>query len=208
LGTSDTSGFSKVNYGYLMEKVVLKATDMRLATCWIGYFDKDYFPEVIVEKEKEIPGIVILGFSERNRPTLEKIVRFSLKASKRNEWKQLFFNYKSDLPLSHKQVKGYADSLDMVRLAPSSGNTQPWRVFFDESAAEFHFFKKAVNKNYEKTGMHYIDLGIALSHFEMTAVQNKLSGSWKIYPNDQITSPAELEYIITWKCNKKTTAAL
>jgi hypothetical protein len=30
----------------------------------------------------------------------------------------------------------------MVRLALSSGNTQPWRVFFDDTTNEFHFFKK------------------------------------------------------------------
>ena len=137
---------------------------------------------------------------------MEKLVRLSLKAFKRNDWNELFFNYNSDLPLTQEQIKKYAESLEMVRLAPSSGNTQPWRVFYDESVTEFHFFKKTISKKYEKTGMHYLDLGIALSHFEMTSLQNKLYGSWKIYPSDKIATTKELEYIITWKCKEKVSA--
>src|SRR3974390_3552021 len=36
MGASKASVASRVNYGYLMEKVVLKATEMSLATCWVG----------------------------------------------------------------------------------------------------------------------------------------------------------------------------
>jgi len=33
-----------------MEKVVLKATEMSLATCWVGYFDAEYFNADIKSK--------------------------------------------------------------------------------------------------------------------------------------------------------------
>src|ERR1039457_3379252 len=46
LGISNSSIDSRVNYGYMMEKVVLKATEMNIATCWVGYFDVNYFNEV------------------------------------------------------------------------------------------------------------------------------------------------------------------
>jgi nitroreductase len=199
LGTSKSSVDSRVNYGYLMEKVVLKATETGISTCWIGYFDHTYFNEIITDNGFEIPGIVILGYSKERQTNSEKFTRFAVNASKRLEWEKLFFNYRSGTPLKPDLVKEYYDSLEMVRLAPSSGNTQPWKIFFDDAIKEFHFFKKPVNERYEKIGLHDIDLGIALSHFELTSFYNNLSGSWMKYPKEEIISNNDMQYIITWK---------
>src|ERR1035437_4938890 len=155
LGTSKSTVASRVNYGYLMEKVVLKATEMNLSTCWIGAFDSAYFNEVFIEDGFDIPSILIVE---------------------------------------------YSDALEMVRLAPSSGNTQPWRVFFDETLKEFHFFKKVISKRYELKGLHDIDMGIAMSHFELTSLQNGLSGRWLKHAKENVEPIDELQYIMTWKC--------
>jgi len=202
LGTPVSSQYSRINYGYIMEKVVLKAFKLGLSSCWIGSFDKNYFSDINVEKGHEIPGIVILGFPDYKPTRWEKIIRFSMKASKRNSWENLFFNYNLSTPLLPEKIKKYTDSLEMVRLAPSSGNTQPWRIYYDEKTSEFHFFKKIINKRYEESGMHDIDMGIALSHFELTSIQKGLSGNWVIKEKDTIKQSEELEYIITWKCNE------
>jgi nitroreductase len=200
LGTSKTSLASRVNYGYLMEKVVLKATEMNMSTCWIGVFDSTYFNEVFIEDGFEIPSIVIVGYSNDKPTYQDKFLRFSINASKRNSWDKLFFDYILKMPLNPEDVKKYSDSLEMVRLAPSSGNTQPWRLFFDDTKNEFHFFKKTVSKRYEIRGLHDIDMGIALSHFELMSLQNGLSGSWLRYEQENINSIDDLQYIMTWKC--------
>lgn len=200
LGTSKSTVASRVNYGYLMEKVVLKATEMNMATCWVGYFDYSYFNEVSIEDGFDIPGIVIVGYSEGRETYIGKTFRFALNASKRCSWDKLFFNYKLKTPLNPKYVKKYSDSLEMVRLAPSSGNTQPWRVFFDDTTNEFHFFKKSISKRYELRGLHDIDMGIALSHFELTSLQNGLSGSWHKHTKENVSTIDDLQYIMTWKC--------
>jgi len=200
LGTSKSTIDSRVNYGYLLEKVVLKATDMGIATCWIGYFDNSFFNEISVEEGFEIPAIIIAGYSEHKQPYLDKFVRFAINASKRTSWDKLFFDYKLKTPLNPEQVNKYSDSLEMVRLAPSSGNTQPWRLFFDEKENEFHFFKKSISKRYESRGLHDIDMGIALSHFELMSLQSQLSGSWLKHANGIVNSINDLQYIRTWKC--------
>ena len=202
LGTTVSSHYSRINYGYIMEKVVLKAIDLGLSSCWVGTFDKNYFRDIKVEEGHEIPGIVILGFPDYKPTRWDKIIRFSVKASKRNSWENLFFNYNMNTPLTPENVNNYRDSLEMVSLAPSSGNTQPWRIYYDEKTHEFHFFKKIINKKYEESGMHDIDMGIALSHFELTSVQKGLSGKWVIVDKEKIKQPDDLEYIITWKCNE------
>jgi hypothetical protein len=200
LGASKSSCESRVNYGYLMEKIVLKATEMDISTCWIGIFDKAYFNDFHIENGFEIPGIVIVGYSEERQTLLDKFVRFSVSASKRNSWDKLFFNYSGKTALDPVTVNQYYDSLEMVRIAPSSGNTQPWRVFFDETVNEFHFFKKSIIKKYEFGGLHDIDLGIALSHFELTSIQNGLSGTWFKHDTGNVRSDDELQYIMSWKC--------
>ncbi len=198
LGTSRSSIDSRVNYGYLLEKVVLKATEMDMATCWVGYFDSSYFNEADIEDGFEIPGIVIIGNSDDRQSYQDKIIRLSISASKRNSWDNLFFNYKLKTPLTPEDVKKYCDSLEMVRLAPSSGNTQPWRVFFEETENEFHFFKKVISERYELRGLHDIDMGIALCHFELTSLQNGLSGSWLKHGN--VGSIDDMQYVMTWEC--------
>ena len=200
LGTSKPSIDSRVNYGYLMERVVLKATEMDISTCWVGYFDSSYFNEVNIEDGFEIPGIVIVGYSDDRQSYQDKLIRLSISASKRQGWDKLFFNYKLMTPLVPEHVSKYSDSLEMIRLAPSSGNSQPWRVFFDVSANEFHFFKKPINKRYELRGLHDIDMGIALSHFGLTSIQNGLSGSWVKHSKGDVITADDLQYILTWKC--------
>ena len=106
------------------------------------------------------------------------------------------------MPLNPEDVKKYSDSLEMVRLAPSSGNTQPWRVYFNDTTNELHIFKKKIRKRYELRGVHDIDMGIALCHFELTSMQNGLSGSWLKYTQENVNSIDDLQYIMTWKCGK------
>ena len=202
MGASKASVTSRVNYGYLMEKVVLKATEMSLATCWVGYFDPEYFnADIKIENGYEIPSIVVIGYPTATPSLLDKVVRFSAKSAKRQAWGALFFNYHSKTALSPESVKKYSDSLEMVRLAPSSGNTQPWRVFLDDTVNEFQFCKKPVSSRYEAKGLHEIDMGIAMSHFELVSVYNGLSGGWIKHAEESVKAMDDFRYIATWKCS-------
>lgn len=182
-----------------MEKIVLKATENNISTCWVGYFDHNYFNEVSIEEGFEIPSIVVAGYSEERQSFTEKTIRFALNAPQRNNWDKLFFNYKLNTPLKPEYVNKFSDSLEAVRLAPSSGNTQPWRVYFDTDSNEFHFFKNPISKRYDLRGLHDIDMGIALSHFELTSLQNELAGSWLKHSKENISSIGDMKYIMTWK---------
>jgi nitroreductase len=201
MGASKASATSRVNYGYLMEKVVLKTTEMSLATCWVGYFDPEYFDaDIKIENGYEIPSIVVIGYPTAAPSLVDKVVRFSARSAKRQAWGALFFNYHSKAALSSESVKKYSDSLEMLRLAPSSGNTQPWRIFFDDTVNEFHFYKKPVSRRYEAKGLHEIDMGIAMSHFELASVYNGLSGGWIRLEKERVKAIEDFHYIMTWKC--------
>ena len=79
----------------------------------MGYFDKTYFNEALIENGSEIPSIVIIGYSEDKQSYLDKYVRFSINASKRQSWEKMFLNYKLKTPLTPEYVKKYSDSLEM-----------------------------------------------------------------------------------------------
>lgn len=214
LGISKDDPASRLNYGYLMEKLVLKATELGLSTCWIGYFDHDYFNDLNIEKGFVIPGLVVIGYAAENTTLPERFLRFTANATKRLPWDKLFFDYQSKTPLTPEStpltpetIKNYSDSLEMVRLAPSSSNSQPWRIYFDEPANEFHFFKKPKNRIYENMGMHELDLGIAMAHFELTSLSNGLKGSWICHTAGDTTPTGnnipvadDLQYMISWIC--------
>lgn len=189
----------RINYGYMLEKIVLKATEQNIGTCWVAMFDREYFNEIQIESDFSVPCIIIIGYADEKVPIKEKLIRKAIKADKRKPWESLFFNYETEKPLYAKDIISYAESLSMTRLAPSSGNTQPWRIFYSSVTNEFHFFKKVTNQNYESKGVHDIDMGIAMSHFELVSKENELKGSWQNL--ESIIKPIdELQYIITWKC--------
>ncbi|MEN6618019.1 MAG: nitroreductase family protein [Rikenellaceae bacterium] len=212
LGITKSTPAARLNYGYVMEKLVLRATEMGLATCWIGYFDHDYFNDLKIEEGYKIPGIVVIGYSAEKATLPERFLRFTANASQRLPWDKIFFDYQSKFPLTPQTIKDYSESLEMVRLAPSSSNTQPWRIYFDQPANEFHFFKKPKNRIYESMGMHELDLGIAMAHFELTSQNNGLPGSWICHTageikDDSVTAENQaqvpfaddLQYMISWR---------
>lgn len=199
LGKTKNDCNSRVHYGYLMEKIVIKATEMGVSSCWIGIFDDTFFDEIEIEDGYEIAGIVILGYPAEKQSMINKFSRFVVKASKRADWEKLFFNYTTNQALTREEAKDYSESLEMLRLSPSAGNHQPWRVFFDTNANEFHFFKKIINKNYEAKGLHDIDLGIGLCHFELASSQNNLTGQWVKLAEDKMKTMDDLHYVMTWK---------
>ena len=110
----------------------------------------------------------------------------------------MFFVENIHQPLTQEEAGLYAEPLEMLRLAPSSGNTQPWRIVKEQNKNVFHFYKKPVRIKYEIRGLHDLDLGICLAHFELTAIQSQLNGVWKRQESQQPILENELVYMISW----------
>lgn len=196
LGKTENDSFARINYGYVMEKLVIKATELGFHSCWVGYFDHSYFNELILESNEQIPALVIIGKAEK-RPTMaERLMSSFVKANHRNEWRQLFYNENMQA-LSPDEINDYVAPLEMLRLAPSAGNLQPWRVIFDRKKHLFHFYKVIRSERYEKSGLHDIDLGIAISHFDIIAKSMALKGEWLKLENSHHLN---WNYVLSWQC--------
>ena len=186
--------------GYAFEKLILFATSMGLGTCWLGgTFKKGEFSKAIGLKDNEILPIVSpIGYSSESRRLLDSFLRLSAGSNNRLDWDKLFFKNNFSNKLSREDAGNYSTPLEMVRLAPSASNKQPWRIVSENNA--YHFYLQHT-KGYGKIlgyDIQKVDMGIAMCHFELAARELGLDGSWSM--NAKITDnvPREMEYITSW----------
>jgi hypothetical protein len=198
------------DYGYLMEAIILKATEMELGTCWLGgTFTQSRFAKKSGLKEDELmPAVTSLGYIADGVKARRTILRRGVQADHRLPWKDLFFYGQFGNPLSPTEAGEYASPLEMVRLGPSASNKQPWRVI--KQGNVFHFYLQRT-KGYGKGSLLFqalrladlqrVDLGIALCHFEMTARSLGMGGTW-IHSQPPLELLDEVvEYTASWQCD-------
>ncbi|MFX1387858.1 MAG: nitroreductase family protein, partial [Promethearchaeota archaeon] len=67
VGAVQKSQLSREHYGYLLETIILAATDIGLGTCWLGgFFNRSLFASKIERTPDEIvPAITPIGYSVR-----------------------------------------------------------------------------------------------------------------------------------------------
>lgn len=124
--------------GYEFEQLVLYVTSLGLGTCWLGgTFNRSAFTSAMEIKEGELfPILSPLGYPAQKKSITERIMRKSTKADERLPWKELFFKDNFETSLSMEEARNYKFPLEMLRLAPSAVNKQPWRVVMDRKG--FH----------------------------------------------------------------------
>lgn len=178
-----------IDLGYLFEEVILYATSLGLGTVWMaGTFSRKHFKDAIEFKQDEILPIVSpVGIKSERKSFVDKYIA-KPKTHVRKEFGVLFTD-SNGTSLEYDQSIDYMQALEMVRLAPSGMNKQPWRVVVDGD--NFHFYTFA-----EKRGVE-IDLGIALNHFDKTMNQLGHTGNITITPNDYKDN-----YMFTWSLEK------
>lgn len=190
--------------GYDFEQLVLYATSLGLGTCWLGgTYNKSEFAKAMQVKDNEIFTIISpVGYPAARKRIAETLFRGGLGADKRLPWEKLFFANDFETPLSKDAAGEYAFSLEMLRLAPSAVNKQPWRVVFDGKA--FHFFEKSsLDAEAGAVDIQRIDIGIAICHFHLAAMERGLCGRFeKAVPVD-VAILDNTTYVISWILGEK-----
>ncbi len=205
IGACEDEKYALVDFGYLMELLVLKVEDLGLGSIWLGgSFKKSRFSGQIGVKDNEVvPCVIGLGVAAEKPNMLDRFIRFSAKSRKRKSREALFFNGEFDKPLSIESVPEYRDALEAVRIAPSASNQQPWRIVKENSENTFHFYLQRIG-NYHKSfdvlkypDLQKTDIGICMSHFDKMVQSAGLSGQWKIL-KPEFQWPENAEYMISW----------
>ncbi len=204
-GVVKESAMNPEDYGYSMERIILHATEMGLGSCWIGgSFKRSSFKEKAgIASDEVIPAVAAIGYIAEKRTVTDRVLRTSARSRKRRDDDEIFFS-SSINKMNMNFTEGYGRALEMVRLAPSAANVQPWRVVKEDENNIFHFFLERsasytkIMKLLRYKDLQRIDMGIAMCHFECTAIESGLKGLWKKESPVEVNTPTGWEYIITW----------
>ena len=196
------------DYGYIFEKIVLFATSLKLGTCWLSLkSNQNRFVELIGAKDFElIPCISPVGlpsdYLEHNYASTDYS---KLSESKTRKAKQLlFFVNQFSNPIQSDCSSQYLYAMEMVRLAPSIKNMQPWRIVYDPISRVYHFYMEhSLHELYlpqceQVIDLQRVDMGAAMYHFEATLQHFGIEGKWKIIDPRYPLPNKKTEYIATW----------
>jgi hypothetical protein len=193
------------DFGYLMERAVLLATDLGLGTCWLGgsFTRSSFAKKISAEANEVLPAVTAAGYSTSVDGSSDAIRR-RVGGDSRLPWKDLFFHERFGDPLTRELAGDYAVPLEGLRLGPSASNKQPWRIIKD--GMTWHFYLQRTRGYRDSLGarllkvadIQRVDMGIAMCHFELTAVERGLSGRWAM-AEPTLDKPDTLtEYIVSW----------
>jgi nitroreductase len=206
IGAAECSDRGLVDFGHQMEAIVLSLADLGLGSCWLGgSFRKNRFTERIAASETEcVPSVVSFGVPADKPRAFEKFMRKGAGSDLRKPFETLFFRSDFGHPMVSGEAGSFGRLLEMVRLAPSASNRQPWRVVWDEADASHHFFLRRDRgygrrlKWFGAIDLQMVDMGIAACHFELTAREDGMPGSWSAADPKIRNAQTDTEYVMSW----------
>jgi len=187
--------------GFCMERIILEATALGLGTCWIaGTFRRSSFARQMGLVEGELlPAISPIGYAADKKSVIEEMMRRWASSQRRKPWSELFLGPDGQTPLTGEEAGIYREALEAVRQGPSASNRQPWRIIKDREG-RFHLYlqeNRFYNRALGKIRVQNIDMGIAMCHFSLVAMEKGMSGRW--VREAQAQGFPGLSYIAGWQ---------
>lgn len=160
--------------------------------------DRGAFEKAIELSDDEVmPCVSPLGYPSKKMTLREKMMRKGIKADTRLAFEKIAYRDSFEQPLTSDAAGKLFLPIEMVRLAPSAVNKQPWRMVVMDGAVHF-YLQRSKSFNGVKLDMQKIDMGIALCHFELMA--NELGICTEFVAEDpNIPCKNEAEYIASYK---------
>jgi nitroreductase len=204
LGAVGAADRDMEDFGYAGEQIVLLATGLGVGTCWLGgTFRRSRFAERLdLGPDEQMPCVVSLGIPAGRRSLVDRLTRLGAASDRRLPWERLFFDGSLDSPLDQEAAGDYQIPLEMVRLAPSASNRQPWRVLRQGRAWHFCLqrtpgYHKVSEPLSGRSDLQRVDMGIAMCHFELTARELGLEGQWSV-ATEAMAGLGSAEYVVSW----------
>lgn len=185
--------------GYSFEQLILYITSLGFGTCWLGgTFERSGFSAAMKLKKGDLfPAISPFGYSQEKRRMMDSMARWFAKSDQRLDWSKLFFKDDFSHSLSSEEAGAYAFPLEMLRLAPSAANKQPWRII--KTPRAYHFYEaRSMKDNKHEIDIQRTDVGICACHFHMAALERNLPGKFVRMEKPKIQTPEQVYYLFSW----------
>jgi nitroreductase len=205
-GVAPKKPFACVDFGYCLEGIVLRATELGLGTCWLGgAFGRGAIAKALSAAPNEfVPATTPIGHAAERRSFQERIVRRGSGATSRKDPVELFFAAGADGRLEPLGDAGrWSEVLEAVRVGPSASNKQPWRLVVDRRGGKesLHLLMhedERYNNMLGNVKLQELDMGIAMRHAEVAAESFGIRGSWKRLETEPLVLEKPRRYISTF----------
>lgn len=137
--------------GYVGEKVILKATSLGLATCWVGGSFERQNPIFTVSEGEEFVCVITVGIAADKKSLIGNIMN----RIKRTKDIEAFYTSDDAVP------DWFVAGINAVQKAPSAKNSQKVQFSYNDGIV-----RASVPDSYR---FDLVDLGIAKLHFELAA---------------------------------------
>ena len=149
--------------GYLGEGIILEATALHFATCWVaGFFRPEVVSSLIEINEGErVLSITPVGYAKKHQSLEERLMTgFGWTHRRKSPSKLVQGHNQKEWP------EWTRAALRAARMAPSAVNRQPWR---------FRVEKDSITVSVDRPGREFniskrLDCGIAMMHIEVAAL--------------------------------------
>lgn len=186
----------EIAFGYSFESTCLFALSHGIGTVMLAAsLSRSAFEKAMEVMENEVfPLASPVGYPADKRSVRENLMRKGLHADDRKPFEELFFEKEYGKALSKEDP--FAEALELARWAPSAGNGQPWRAIVDGESVHFYEAKSA--RESALGDIKKVDVGIALSHFDLTLQEDGKKGMF-VFEDPRISTPENIEYIVSYK---------
>ncbi len=186
--------------GYELETLILYLTHLGIGTCWLGgTFNRKAFSKAMNISENEIfPIMTPYGYPATKKHIIEIVLRKASKADHRKEWNQLFYINDFQSYLTKEEAGDLGFPLEMVRLAPSASNKQPWRILIKNNVCHFYEYKEPRYSDSFPYDIQRIDMGIAAAHFDFAVKEKELKGYFDTTCQPELKPLQNMEYVFSW----------
>lgn len=153
--------------GYYGERLVLRATQLGLGTCWVAStYDRSTL-RLELEEGERLWDIIPLGYAADKTPLKQRTIRAGLRRLDKKPQDLI----EADVPFD-SLPEWIRQGIEAVILGPSAINGQPVVFTYKEGqlSAGLPRYKRDIEMN---------DLGIAKLHFELAAKEAGVTGSWE-----------------------------
>lgn len=182
IGRRDSGRFQEC-VGYTGEALILEATALGLATCWVGGLFK---PEAVshvlkLDKYERVICVSPVGYAAVKPSFTDRTFKALAGSAGRKPLEELIEG-------GHVPGGRLKAALEAARLSPSANNRQPWRFRVgDRSLTVFTDSEKKERKLSRR-----LDCGIAMLHFELGARAAGLAGEWEF-----LEAPEVARYVLS-----------
>jgi nitroreductase len=171
-----TDDYVQERVGYIGEGLILEATALQLATCWVGGFFRPGIVASLIKMgaNEKVLSVTPVGYATEQESLEEKFMTGFGRTHKRKPLSSLVTGLKEN-----EWPEWVRISLEAARLSPSAVNRQPWSFHVEPDAITVSVRTRGPEFNVSKR----LDCGIAMLHIEVASMNSGVLGKWEFLNN-------------------------